>query len=457
MFLNTRKVADMINSSKWLFLLLLVDLNVFVHSNADKSHTLLNDWQSYLQNHSKEPRQNAMQILARVNRYLQQNAQDQNIRHLQCKIFHYLGKSDSLLVYGKRFLDHWPHSECSEEIRYDLFDLFCKRNQHDLAQAMMTKLRMRRWRYSALMTLERAAKGASQDSITTIRLGAESLWLNSCFDTLCLPGIDGNKVQLAQFNSPCVLITWTPWCELTRAKLPAIKRLQHALQNQPITWIFLAFDSTPQEVKTFLSTTPLQGVHTVQGEKYAGHLGLEGFPLYAVFNRQGVLIDKSVSGSARRVLYEWYLYGLLKIMHNCDTSPRWFELKGDHALVLKDTLSAIAFYQQSLEQNPRHIELGRKLLEIYKQKQLIDSAQRLAIANADILLEDQEFALTIDPGYLQFQLHVLLSFFARFPLHQAELYDQLDSLYHITESPLIPPKSVKQECREQLFEKKMNG
>jgi hypothetical protein len=158
----------MINSSKWLFLLLLVDLNVFVHSNADKSHTLLNDWQSYLQNHSKEPKQNAMQILARVNCYLQQNAQDQNIRHLQCKIFHYLGKSDSLLVYGKRFLDHWPHSECSEEIRYDLFDLFCKRNQHDLAQAMMTKLRMRRWRYSALMTLERAAKGASQDSITGV-------------------------------------------------------------------------------------------------------------------------------------------------------------------------------------------------------------------------------------------------------------------------------------------------
>ena len=109
--------------------------------------------------------------------------------------------------------------------------------------------------------------------------------------TLQLTDTTGKQLDLKDYRGKVVLLNfWATWCPPCVKEIPSLNRLQAKLAGEDFAILSVEVGEEPEEVKTFLETTPADYpvMLNTDGET-AKDWGLRAFPTTFIIDRQGII------------------------------------------------------------------------------------------------------------------------------------------------------------------------
>ncbi|PLX41422.1 MAG: hypothetical protein C0608_05665 [Deltaproteobacteria bacterium] len=105
-----------------------------------------------------------------------------------------------------------------------------------------------------------------------------------------LPTVDGGTLSYNDLKGKVILIDfWATWCPPCRAAIPHLNKIYNENKENGVIFVGMSLDNNPDDVKNFLSRTPVDYPIVFSDRKTMMDFGVSPIPRVFVIDRNGVI------------------------------------------------------------------------------------------------------------------------------------------------------------------------
>lgn len=137
-----------------------------------------------------------------------------------------------------------------------------------------------------------------KDVLEKVYQNASRLAIGNPAPGFTLPDINGNKVSLSDFKGKLIYMDiWASWCGPCLMQIPYVKKLEEALRDKDIVFLYVSIDDNTESWKKMVTEKELKGVHLISNKEFdpgfSKLYNVKSIPRYFIIDKNGLISNNN--------------------------------------------------------------------------------------------------------------------------------------------------------------------